>query len=259
MSDQISYLPYSIRVRVIIEGWKEALRFAADVIDPCVSPLRDRIAFFTDGSFNEVSTMGGAGVAFMGLPGESPRWTHDQRGVVGAGSSRITELVGLSMALQHANSEMENNRRVVSKHKNPYPDIYILTDCKSALDTLSDYLSSPPGRYWRWPESFSHPIFEDISYRLDLLVRFKTRIEFCWVPGHAGSSGNIRADDLAKTARLWLDDRISIYGTNGPFGVYRLPYTQSGKQETKKRKAEGMGPDQDGPRAVPTSRLVGVL
>jgi len=61
-----------------------------------------------------------------------------------------------------------------------------------------------------------------ILHRIDELHRNEKLVEFCWIPGHVGISGNERADTSAKGAAQRAEEHISLPFTDWYPIIHRL-------------------------------------
>ena len=127
------------------------------------------------------------------------------------------------------------------------PHVYILTDSAMLLHTLGDFLGRKLLARTEDPLKFQHPSFANMLHNLNCLITRGVKLELRWVKAHEGSTGNERADALARMAMKWLRanqwmrDRAKLYE------VFEMP-TTSGRisSDDRKRKAETRDSDEDG-------------
>jgi ribonuclease HI len=83
----------------------------------------------------------------------------------------------------------------------------LIKPCDVKLYTDSQYLCNAFNKHWidgwikkGWKRGKNEPVKnKDLWIRL-LKAKEPHKVEFCWVKGHAGNSGNERCDVLATTA-----------------------------------------------------------
>ncbi|GBM53596.1 hypothetical protein AVEN_105485-1 [Araneus ventricosus] len=69
----------------------------------------------------------------------------------------------------------------------------VYTDSKRAIEALKKL------------NTLSHPLALKCAEMYQCLTEKGLNIAFCWIPGHAGISGNEKADQASKTASLMLE------------------------------------------------------
>ncbi|GFR21153.1 RNase H domain-containing protein [Trichonephila clavata] len=127
-------------------------------------PFSDYEPIFTDGSKSE-SHVGSAVVSLS---------TVITNALPISASIYIAELHALRIVIEHIS--LSRGKKFI-----------IYTDSLSALQSIVSLHSS------------SHPILVDITYALANHLK-KKDIRFCWIPGHAGITGNELADIAARSA-----------------------------------------------------------
>ncbi|GBM74328.1 putative RNA-directed DNA polymerase from transposon BS [Araneus ventricosus] len=74
----------------------------------------------------------------------------------------------------------------------------VYTDSKSAIEALKKI------------NTLSHPLTLKCAEMYQYLTEKGLKIAFCWIPGHAGISGNEKADQASKTASLMIENFVAL-------------------------------------------------
>ncbi|RYP59391.1 hypothetical protein DL770_010204 [Monosporascus sp. CRB-9-2] len=174
---------------------KLAVSFAEEAIDEAAVHLGPQIVFFSDGGIDPRRPVLGSGVTYREFPNHSSGWVDFAFALFGSNDSGLAELVGVNCALSIALEEKKRRRGKVRG----FPKVLVFTDSMNVItwtEHLLDARSSACNR-------LDNPAFKDLARHLSRLASRKIPVEFHWVKGHAGASGNHRADRLARLAVRW--------------------------------------------------------
>ncbi|KAK8034462.1 short chain dehydrogenase [Apiospora rasikravindrae] len=172
---------------------------------------RPRLVFWTDGSEHHATFS--SAVTFKRLHESHQPWVDCAYGLFGACKTYHTELFAIAMALRIACVETQlyvhapvsdvsdpcPQNREASGGEEMLPTVYILTDWAEGLGEVQRYIEGSSAK-----NEIAAKILQIIQQALDSLVSMGVLIRLCWVPGHVGLEGNMRADRIAKAARKCL-------------------------------------------------------
>lgn len=123
-------------------------------------------------------------------------------GAILSADGRIKELSGAQSLTTNNRMELTAVIRALEALKRPVR-AKLYTDSEYVRRGIMEWLASWKARDWRTADR--KPVKNrDLWEELDALAQ-KHRIEWHWVPGHAGVPGNERADQLANRA---IDDLV---------------------------------------------------
>ncbi|KAK7966660.1 reverse transcriptase [Apiospora aurea] len=174
---------------------------------------RPRLVFWTDGSGSEYHATFSSAVTFKRLHESHQPWVDCAYGLFGACKTHHTELFAVAMALRIACVETQlyvhvpvsdapdpfQQKRVASGGEEMLPTVYILTDWVEGLASIQRCIEGSSTK-----DEITATIWQIIQKALESLVSMGVLVRLCWVPGHVGLEGNMRADRIAKAARKCL-------------------------------------------------------
>ncbi|RYP70102.1 hypothetical protein DL769_005079 [Monosporascus sp. CRB-8-3] len=196
---------------------KLAVAFAEEAIDEAAVHLGPRIVFFCDGGTDPRRPILGSGITYRELPSHSRGWVDFAFALLGSNDSGLAELVGVNCALSIALEEKKRRRGEARE----FPKVLVFTDSMNVITWTEHLLDARPSACNR----LDNPAFKDLSRHLSRLASRKILVEFHWVKGHAGASGNRRADRLARLAVRWSVTRARRPRADQGYEITLTPHT----------------------------------
>jgi ribonuclease HI len=150
-----------------------------------ISNMADRVIIYTDGACKGNPGPGGWGVLF--------EYKGNEKELCGG----ETETTNNRMELMAAIRALESLKQSCS--------VKLHTDSKYVLQGITEWMSNWKKRGWK--TAANKPVKnEELWRRLDAAIQ-RHAIEWVWVKGHSGDSGNERADILANRGITGLAGR----------------------------------------------------
>ncbi|KAI1645201.1 uncharacterized protein F4817DRAFT_344590 [Daldinia loculata] len=185
-------------IKFVARPHVDAIRYAVHATATQPPPSSPRLVMFTDGSVKSKYNVG-CGITYMRTYGSNHDWVDAAYGSKGISNFLDHEAIALHRGLWIAYYEMMD---WAGRIPNPLnggrtrpPKIIIITDGLSGIQRL--HYSYCYTKMEVKPHNKA-AIHEYLVYPLEKLVRFGSKVEIHWIPGHVGVEGNSRADSLAS-------------------------------------------------------------
>ncbi|KAI1653442.1 hypothetical protein F4813DRAFT_253346 [Daldinia decipiens] len=185
-------------IKFVARPHMDAIRYAvhATATQPPSNP--PRLVMFTDGSVKSRHNVG-CGITYKRFYGADHNWVDAAYGSKGISDLLDHEAIALHRGLWIAYYElMDWAGRVpnpLGGGRTTPPKVIIITDGLSGIQRL--HYSYCYTKLEIEPHNKA-AIHEYLVYPLEKLVKFGSKVEIHWTPGHVGVEGNTRADSLAS-------------------------------------------------------------